>query len=40
MTGYIDPFPSNMVVADMTIASLADLGYTLGVAAYASPDWV
>ena len=40
MTGYIDPFPSDMYVADMTIASLADLGYTLGVAPYASPDWV
>jgi Leishmanolysin len=41
MTGYIDPFPSDMYVADMTIASLGDLGYELSTTlAFASPDWV
>jgi hypothetical protein len=38
MTGYIGP--SDMYVADMTIASLADLGYQLSGATYASPEWV
>ena len=40
MTGYIDPSPSDMYVADMTIASLGDLGYELSGATYASPTWV
>ena len=41
MTGYIDPFPADMKVADMTLASLGDLGYTLSATlAFASPDWV
>ncbi len=38
MTGYIGP--GDMYVADMTIASLADLGYELSGVAYASPTWV
>lgn len=38
MTGYINS--SGMYVADMTIASLADLGYELSGATYASPTWV
>jgi hypothetical protein len=38
MTGYIDK--SGMYVADMTIASLEDLGYQLSGASYASPSWV
>jgi hypothetical protein len=38
MTGYINS--SGMYVADMTIASLADLGYELSGATYASPSWV
>jgi hypothetical protein len=38
MTGYIDQ--PVMYVADMTIASLADLGYELSNAAFGSPDWV
>ena len=38
MTRYIDQ--SDMYVADMTIASLADLGYLLSGATYASPEWV
>jgi len=38
MTGYIDQ--PDMYVARMTIASLADLGYELSGATYASPTWV
>jgi len=38
MTGYIGP--SDMYVADMTIASLGDLGYELSGVAFASPTWV
>jgi hypothetical protein len=42
MTGYIDQTDSttHMYVADMTIASLADLGYELSGVSYASPNWV
>lgn len=38
MTGYIDQ--PDMYVADMTLASLGDLGYELSGATYASPLWV